>query len=162
MTTLLAKENQLNDGQKIIYSSIINSINQSVNQKVFFVDGPGGYGKTFLFNMLLAKVRSKGDVALAVVSSGIAALLLDGGRTAHSRFKIPIPCTKISTLNISKGSDLANLINRAKLIIWDKVPMAHQFTFKAVDWTFKDLIEIEALFEGKIFMMVEILDRFYL
>ena len=117
MTTLLAKENQLNDGQKIIYSSIINSINQSVNQKVFFVDGPGGYGKTFLFNMLLAKVRSKGDVALAVVSSGIAALLLDGGRTAHSRFKIPIPCTKISTLNISKGSDLANLINRAKLII---------------------------------------------
>src|SRR6266508_5322460 len=30
------------------------------------------------------------QIALAVASSGIAALLFRGGRTAHSRFKIPI------------------------------------------------------------------------
>ena len=58
--------------------------------RLFFVDGPGGTGKTFLINLLLAKVRSEGRIALAVASSGIAALLLDGGRIAHSRFKIPI------------------------------------------------------------------------
>ncbi|CAB5217445.1 unnamed protein product [Rhizophagus irregularis] len=35
-----------------------------------------GTGKTFLYNTLLGKVRSNGDIALAVASSGIAALLL--------------------------------------------------------------------------------------
>jgi type II secretory ATPase GspE/PulE/Tfp pilus assembly ATPase PilB-like protein len=50
----------------------------------FFVNGPGGTGKTFLYNTLLSTVRSSGDIAVAVASSGIAALLMKGGRTAHS------------------------------------------------------------------------------
>ena len=53
------------------------------------MDGPGGTCKTFLHDLLLADVRSGGDVALAVASSGLAALLLTGGRTAYSRFSIP-------------------------------------------------------------------------
>ncbi len=57
---------------------------------MFFVDGPGGTGKTFLYNLLLGHMRVRGGIALAVASSGIAALLMEGGRTAHSRFKIPI------------------------------------------------------------------------
>src|SRR2546430_11072252 len=80
------------------------------NNLYFFVDGPGGYGKTFLFNMILAKVRSKQEIAIAVVSSGIAALLLNGGRTAHSRFKILLKLTENSVLNISRDSELGQLI----------------------------------------------------
>ena len=44
---------------------------------------------SFVGNAVLAKVRSSGKIALAVASSGIASTLLDGGRTAHSRFKLP-------------------------------------------------------------------------
>lgn len=40
------------------------------------MDGPGGTGKTFLYKSLLATVRARGDIALAVASSGIGALLL--------------------------------------------------------------------------------------
>ena len=54
---------------------------------MFFIDGPGGTGKTFVYNTLLSYVRSKGDITFAVASSRIAALLLNGGRTAHSRLK---------------------------------------------------------------------------
>ena len=43
-----------------------------------------------LYRALLADVRSKGFIALATATSGIAASILLGGRTAHSRFKIPI------------------------------------------------------------------------
>jgi type IV secretory pathway VirB4 component len=57
---------------------------------LFFIGGLSGTGKTYLYNLLLANVRREGDIALAVASSGIAALLLEGGRTAHSRLKIPI------------------------------------------------------------------------
>ena len=38
----------------------------------FFVDGPGGTGKTFLYSLLLARVRSASDIALPVASFGIA------------------------------------------------------------------------------------------
>jgi len=39
--------------------------------------------------LLLAQIRPPGNVALAVASSGLAATLLSGGRTAHSTFKLP-------------------------------------------------------------------------
>ena len=47
--------------------------------------------KNFLIEALLSMVRGLGKIALTVASSGIAAELLECGRTAHYRFKIPIP-----------------------------------------------------------------------
>jgi hypothetical protein len=38
---------------------------------VFFIDGPGGTGKTFVYNLILGRVRSKNHIALALASSGI-------------------------------------------------------------------------------------------
>ena len=57
--------------------------------RAFFIDGPEGTGKTFLYSLLLARVRSAGHIALPVASSGIDALLLAGGKTTHSRLKLP-------------------------------------------------------------------------
>lgn len=62
----------------------------SKRSQVFFVDGPGGTGSTYLYKALLGKVRLMDLIAIATVTSGIVALILPGGRTAHSRFKIPI------------------------------------------------------------------------
>ncbi|KAK4386068.1 hypothetical protein Sango_2477400 [Sesamum angolense] len=50
----------------------------------------GGIGKTFLYRTLLASFRNDGCIILATATSGIAANLLPGGRTTHSKFKIPI------------------------------------------------------------------------
>ena len=54
---------------------------------------------------------------LNVASSGIAALLLEGGRTAHSRFAIPLNVLDDSMCHIPGDSDLAELIRKCKLII---------------------------------------------
>ncbi|KAH0680026.1 hypothetical protein KY285_021034 [Solanum tuberosum] len=107
----------------IAYNVITDRIfsNKSV---AFFVDGPGGTGKTFLYRALLAIVRSMGNIALATATSGVAASILPGGRTAHSRFKIPIDLDDNTSCNISKESSLAGLIRDAKLIVWDEVSMA--------------------------------------
>jgi hypothetical protein len=56
----------------------------------FFIDGLGGTGKTFLYRAVMANLRSRGQIVLATASSGIAATLLPGGRTTHSRFKLTI------------------------------------------------------------------------
>lgn len=63
-------------------------------------------------------------IALATAISGVAASILPGGRTAHSRFKIPIDLDENANCNISKESSLAGLIRDAKLIVWDEVSMA--------------------------------------
>ncbi len=81
----------LNQHQRSIYDNVIDVIHDPRPvDKTFFVDGLGGVGKTFLYGCLLSKVRSTGDIALSMPSSGIAALLLEGGCIVHSRFKIPV------------------------------------------------------------------------
>ena len=37
------------------------------DHKVFILNSPGGYGKTFLFNVISAKIRSEGGIVLNVV-----------------------------------------------------------------------------------------------
>ena len=81
---------------------------------------------------MLGKVRLNGYIALAVASSGIAALLLPGGRTAHSRFKLPFNLHEDSTCSIAHSSDLASLLQVARLIIWDETPMTYRNAFEAV------------------------------
>jgi len=72
----------LNNDQRNIYEAVMHAV--ACADGCFFIDGPGGTGKTFLYNVLLSTVRSSGDIAVAVASSEIAALLITGGRTAHS------------------------------------------------------------------------------
>jgi len=43
------------------------------------LDAPGGTGKFFLISLILATIRSQNKIALALVSSGIAETLLEGG-----------------------------------------------------------------------------------
>jgi len=85
---------------------------------------------------------------LCVASSGIASLLLRGGRTAHSTFKIPITIHESSTCSIKKNSDMAELILTADLVIWDKAPMQHRHIHDAVDRTLQDIRNSDALFGG--------------
>jgi PIF1-like helicase len=128
--------------QQVVYDTTLKAaLSTAFNNKVFFIDGPGGSGKTFVYNCIINKIRASGFIALAVASSGIAALLLDGGTTAHSRFQIPLDINEKSMCKISKQSDLAQLIRLCKVIVWDEAPMMNKLTFEAVDRTFRDLME---------------------
>ncbi|XP_019183654.1 PREDICTED: uncharacterized protein LOC109178476 [Ipomoea nil] len=130
---------QLTEEQKVIYNEVLTDIDRKAGG-LFFVYGYGGTGKTFLWRALSSAFRSKREIVLNVASSGIASLLLPGGRTAHSRFAIPISVNEDSTCNISDGSPLAELIFQRKLIIWDEAPMMHKFCFEALDRTMRDLL----------------------
>ena len=65
--------------------------------KTFFLHSAGDCGKTFVCNTIAAAVRAQGKIALCVASSGTASLLLEGGRTAHSTFKIPLQVNHFAT-----------------------------------------------------------------
>jgi PIF1-like helicase/Helicase len=133
------REAQLNDGQCSAYNRILASLQDHPEASYFFVNGPGGTGKTFLYNTLCDRLRSEGKIVLCVATTGVAAQLLPGGRTAHKRFKIPIPIDDSSTCRISWHSAAAELIRAAHLIIWDETPMTHRHVFDAVDRTLRDV-----------------------
>ncbi|XP_019149748.1 PREDICTED: ATP-dependent DNA helicase PIF2-like [Ipomoea nil] len=130
---------QLTEEQRAIYDNVLQDAENNLGG-LFFVYGYGGTGKTFLWRALSYALRSKGEIVLNVASSGIASLLLPGGRTAHSRFAIPIAVNEDSTCNISQSSHLAQLIMQSKLIIWDEVLMMHKFFFEALDRTMRDIM----------------------
>jgi hypothetical protein len=63
------KEPMLLPEQRLIYKEILQSVLEN-QEAIFFIDAPGGTGKTFLLNLLLSKVRKDVGIALAVASSG--------------------------------------------------------------------------------------------
>ena len=118
---------KLTSEQKDIYAKIIHCVDNYVG-KIFFLDAPGGTGKTFVIKLILASIRSKNDIALVIASSGIAAMLLPGGRTAHPTLKLPLNLhsTETPTCNISKSSGMGKVLQQCKLNIWDECKMAHK------------------------------------
>ena len=106
--------------QRAAYNAILDRIKRKAGG-ILFLDAPGGTGKTFVINLLLAKIRQQSKIAIAVASSGIAATLLHGGRTAHSTLKLPLNLTHCEApfCNISKGSGEAKVLQECELIVWD-------------------------------------------
>ena len=84
------------------------------------------------------------------LSVGLAAQNLEGGRTAHSRFKIPIPVMEDSTCSIRAQSALAKLIKKSDLIIWDEIFSCDRKNLECLERTFRDLMDSKDLFGGKV------------
>ncbi|KAG1085478.1 hypothetical protein G6F42_021381 [Rhizopus arrhizus] len=144
-----------NESQKYVYDTIsacvLGESPDLLVAKVFFVDGPGGTSKTFLFNVLLGAVRRRNKITIAVAAStGTSALLLKGGRTAHFTFEIPLDVTSISMCNLTPKCALSQFIVKSSLIVWDECSMASKELVEAVDRTFRDITKINAPFDGQL------------
>ncbi|KAJ9552849.1 hypothetical protein OSB04_016894 [Centaurea solstitialis] len=96
----------------------------------FFIEGPGGTGKTFLYRALPAKIRSRGEIALATATT---------------------VCS--SYCHNCKQSSLATLIKSSKLIIWDEAPTAKHSAIKALDDFLQDLMDSIEIFKGKVVVL---------
>jgi hypothetical protein len=108
---------------------------------IFFVQGAAGAGKTLVCEAMSHGVRARNGKALCIASSGIASLLLPGGRTAHSCLKIPVEIAENSTCAIRKNSPLAAFLREIDLLIWDECSMQHRYAFEAIDRTLQDVRE---------------------
>jgi len=125
--------------QKEAYNIIWDSF-ENHKGKCFFLDGPGGSGKTYLYQTLCHAVRAERWIILCVASTGLAALLLPAGRTAHSTFKIPISnLSEESICHIPKESARGDLLRAMRGMIYDECLMDHHFCFEALDRTLRDI-----------------------
>ena len=119
----------------------------------FFIDGPGGTGKTYLYNTLYHLFMGQEVHVMTVAWTGIAANLLTERRTVHSRFKLPVLLLEMSTSSIRPNSMKAEEIRKTKVFIWDEAPMASSYALKAIDILLRDIMNINTPFRGKIMIL---------
>jgi len=143
-------QSTLNKEQLDAFQSILASSNEpdKLTPKCFFLDGPGGTGKTYLYKCLLHKLRSEGKNVLPVASTGIAANLLKGGRTYHSEFKVPLKVSETSTCGIKPLTTAGDRVRKADLIIWDEATMASGLALECVNRLFQEVMRTETTFGG--------------
>jgi hypothetical protein len=131
----------MNNTQSSTQSSHPCSTKQKT-KKIFFIDGPGGTGKSFLYNTLIEYIRGYLQKTVVVVaSSGIASIILHQGHTAHSAFGIPISLTDTSNCFLTAKCMLGTAIINASAIFWDEAPMLHKYAFEAVDRLFRHILD---------------------
>ncbi|GBM12146.1 hypothetical protein AVEN_39482-1 [Araneus ventricosus] len=119
---------------------------------LFFLDAPGGTGKTFHLNLLLAQIRKDEKIAITVASSGIAATLLDGVRTEHSVLKLPqnLAHEETPVCNFTKNSELCRMLQHCKLLVWDECTMSHKRAVEALNRTMKDINNNQSVTGGMV------------
>ena len=135
----------MNDEQKLFFDSVILAKNQD-SGGIFFIDAPGGTGKTFVLNTLLSAVRCDGEIALGTAISAVASKLLNNGGTVHSTFKVPIQIKETSMCSFKKTDAVGKLLKRTKMIIIDEVSMGHRFVYEAIDRSLAKLFEVDSPF----------------
>ena len=106
--------------QRLIFDSVIESFESSDGQ-LFFIDAPGGSGKSFTANCIMNHVRMSNSLVLACASSGIAATVLKGGSTAHNKFQLPIDLSEDTVCDVRPGTARFKLIADTRMVIWDEV-----------------------------------------
>ncbi|KAK9873683.1 hypothetical protein WA026_023683 [Henosepilachna vigintioctopunctata] len=142
---------ELNSGQRKVFDVVVNAVNSSLSEhpRYFYLQGSGGTGKTYLYNTLISTLTSQDIPVIAVAFTGIAALLLKNGRTAHSAFRLPLNLGPDSHSSITAQSEEATLLRNVRLIIWDEVTMVSYYALNAVDNLLQDVCNDCRPFGGK-------------
>lgn len=112
----LAKEMRktLNPEQNHAFEMITKATrSRRMSAKCFFLDGPGGSGKTYLYKALTHYLRGQEKTVLAAATTGIAANLLIDGRTLHSMFKLQLTNNESTKSNLKAGTDMWRTIQQA-------------------------------------------------
>lgn len=146
--------NSLNSNQRRVFDEVIAAIdNQSVGRRFFFIDGPGGSGKTYLYSTIMCYIRGQGKLILPYATTGIAADLLKGGRTVHSGFKIPIVVDETTTSTMRLNSYEARRLKEAEVIIIDEASMLSKNILRMIDLLLKEIMKNNQPFGGKVFIL---------
>ena len=143
----------LNSDQMRIHDEVVNAATSTLARGCFFVDGPGGTEKTLLYNVIVNSLKGLHRTVVCVAWTGIAAMLLPGGATAHSTFKIPLDLDASSVLCLRGQSPEAHKLRAADVIIWDEAPMAPANALDAVDRGLRTLMRNDLPFGGKVMVL---------
>ena len=148
-------EPTLNPEQREASDAILDAIlNQDFSKpNMFFIDGPGGSGKTYTYNFLIHKLRSMLKTVSSSAITGLASTLIVDGMTTHSTFKVPVPCYENSACAINSEAEYADYLRSVQCFIIDEVSTMTVEIFHAIDRLLRDLMSNDVPFGGKIVLL---------
>ena len=133
---LLSNQCPNNVDQQNILDSILEAV-RTERKNFFFIDGPGGTGKTTIVKKIICKLRSEGKIVQVCASTTLAATLYENATTAHSLFKFPVEddeckdpdertCCKL------KDTQRLELLKETHVIVWDEFVSNNKELFESV------------------------------
>ena len=151
-------QQKLNADQQAIITTLMNAIegvggSRDQPTNCFFVDGPGGTGKTFTYKTLCYLLRGENKVVSNMAFTGIAASLLPDGKTVHTSFKLPLIIDKDSTSSITKRSAEEKALKEIHVFIIDEASMISADILHVIDRTLREIMQADAPFGGKIMLL---------
>lgn len=125
-------------------------VKNNLPKLLLFLSGPGGSGKTFVYNAITSNLICANQKVVCVASTGIAASLLFQGRTEHSTFRIPLSkdideLPKLPDLSKAEKDRLLSF----DLLIWDEISMQKKSDIFFVDKLLQNLTNCDKPFGGK-------------
>ena len=123
------------------------------SSRYFYVDGPGGSGKTLVYTTLYNLLKSQNKNVYCMAFTGIAATLLPKRMTVHKVLGLPVPLLSDSSSDIAVQSTEGQFLRQTDAFIWDEAPMAPLYTLEIMDRTLKDIMSNDLLFGGKIVIL---------
>ncbi|KHN75171.1 ATP-dependent DNA helicase pfh1, partial [Toxocara canis] len=134
---------ELNVGQRTAVDRVLHAVQDSTAasgaHRCFFLQGAGGTGKTYLYNLIIRILRLRSSATIAVAFTGIAATLLIGGTAVHSRFRLPLHLYNDSVSTMKANSEEANAIRNCPLIVWDEACTQKRYALEAVERLLRDI-----------------------
>jgi len=124
--------------QRNVYDKICKKLQRhdirSTKPCLIYIDGKFGRGKTHVLKAVSRFIRAQGKIALTCGTTGKASLHLEGGRTAHNLFNIPVKPAGLPEediqweqgCNLKPGTARAELILNCAAILWDEFASANQ------------------------------------
>ena len=146
---------QYTEEQRAVHERVLEAVTSNT-PLCLYINAKGGCGKTFVLNGILKAVRTLeagGCVVLAMATTGIAAMLLERGRTFHSRMKAPLTPDDDSMLKIPAQSELAKLVRMARLLVIDEATMLDNRHLAAMDRSLRDLMGSDCQFGAKVLVL---------
>ncbi|UYV73535.1 hypothetical protein LAZ67_10004016 [Cordylochernes scorpioides] len=145
------KMESFNAEQTAAYDQMMAAVKDvTMRPKCFFIDGPGGSGKTYLYTTLMHSFIGMNQVVLPAATTGIAANLLQGGKTMHSLYGLPIPLNETSVSNIKMTTMAAGTLREAKLFIIDECTMASNHALTTIDRLLREVMTEDKKYPNQI------------
>lgn len=129
----------LNEKQRKAVNAIMNSVEGKGKQRCFFIDGPGGTGKTFIYRTLYYLLQGRQKRIRNMATTGIAATLLPEGMTAHKTFALDVPLRPDSVSRISSGTIKGNVLAATDVFFLDEAPMMPKYGIENMDDKLREL-----------------------
>jgi len=137
-----AMYNNMKEESKVVVNAIRKSCKSGDKKaKCFYLDGPGGTGKTYAYTTLYHMLSGEKIRVQCMASTGIAAILCPKGKTVHSRFALGPRVGPDSTSPIKLGTKASDILVETEVFIWDEVTMSNKYIFKIVDEKLRELMD---------------------